>query len=931
MSSMSCLQAAWPRAASRTIASVMIVIALGVAMVLAPVQAAPKAGDRIGNQATASYTDAEGQTQTTTSNPVETIVAPVYALDLIDPRNQTVGTPGEVVFAHTVFNRGNDDDQVVLTVSNVGSGDDFEFSQIQIFADADQNGIPDDNIDLNGATVPVVYQGSYSFVVVAQVPAGQADDTSALLDVTATSSNDSAATDTNQDTATVSLNEAVFNVTKAMSQQQGGPGSGPYTVTLSYENSGTANSQRLEIRDALPAGMTYVAGSARWSVTGSANALTDASDGNEDVDGDSSDDGIDFTANTNAPSFVITDAASLQAGDTGFVTFEVAIDAGVAAGLELNNTAVFDYDNDDSGATDGDEDITGETSNTVTFTVLQSFTIEIIDTGVDDNPAQSDDDSTQNDSAFITSAQAGSTILFRTLVANQGDGVDTVNLVVTNDDFPPGTTFILLQDDGVTPLTSSDADSVPDTGPLAPYVDDGDGVIDAGDTGVYALFIRVILPSASGATDATATVTASSANEPGQSDTVALEVGSLVGATVDLTNNAPAGASGALGEGAAEDDNGNPWVTNPVDPVNATNPTTFSLYVTNTSLVSDRFNLSVSGLPGGWTVTFYRDDNGDETLDGGDTQTVSTGTLATGASQSMLAVVSVPQNFAPGDYDLIFRAESPNSGALDTKLDRVQVLERTVINIDPPGSIQTTPGGTVVYTHTISNDGNVAFTDVTIGTTDTDGDFSTGVFFDTNGNGVYDVGVDQPFADQLDTLGPGATGTIFVVVTAPGDAAPGQTNTTTVTVDATSATGGDSDSVDDITEIVESGVTLVKEQALDADCDGTADSGFQQTQIQQGAGAIPGACLLYRVTATNVGSTNIDDLIITDSTPANTTYRANSGSGGVCQSGATISVGTVTAEPADGGTGSITGDVGTLSGSTSVVLDFCIRIDPLSP
>ena len=61
----------------------------------------------------------------------------------------------------------------------------------------------------------------------------------------------------------------MITVTKALSQTSGpSPNAGPITVTLSYTNSGTAAATNLQVTDALPAGMTYNAGSGRWSVSG---------------------------------------------------------------------------------------------------------------------------------------------------------------------------------------------------------------------------------------------------------------------------------------------------------------------------------------------------------------------------------------------------------------------------------------------------------------------------------------------------------------------------------------------------------------------------------------------------------------------------------------------------------------------------------------
>ena len=112
-------------------------------------------------------------------------------------------------------------------------------------------------------------------------------------------------------------------------------------------------------------------------------------------------------------------------------------------------------------------------------------------------------------------------------------------------------------------------------------------------------------------------------------------------------------------------------------------------------------------------------------------------------------------------------------------------------------------------------------------------------------------------------------------------------------------------------------IVLLKEQALDALCVGTADTAFAVTTIT--TGAIPGACIRYRITATNNGTANVLSLVVSDSTPAATTYTSTGP--------AATTVGTVTA-PLNGVAGSVSATVGTLTPSASVVLTFGVKINP---
>src|SRR5207302_5303211 len=131
----------------------------------------------------------------------------------------------------------------------------------------------------------------------------------------------------NVDTTTVTTN-GVISVTKSLSAASGAAGSGPYTVTLTYNNTGNNTATNLTLTDTLPAGLTYVANSARWSVTGSATVLTDAADGAQGT-----------APNTITYDFGATVAGRMTAvvaqaipGESRTLTFQVNIAASQPAG-----------------------------------------------------------------------------------------------------------------------------------------------------------------------------------------------------------------------------------------------------------------------------------------------------------------------------------------------------------------------------------------------------------------------------------------------------------------------------------------------------------------------------------------------------------------------------------------------------------------------
>jgi len=88
-----------------------------------------------------------------------------------------------------------------------------------------------------------------------------------------------------------------------------------------------------------------------------------------------------------------------------------------------------------------------------------------------------------------------------------------------------------------------------------------------------------------------------------------------------------------------------------------------------------------------------------------------------------------------------------------------------------------------------------------------------------------------------------------------------------------------------------------------------------QTNIT--VGAVPTACIIYRITATNAGTSNITGVSVSDATPAFTVYRNIPP--------ASTTVGTIVA-PTNGTAGTITATVGTLTPSQSAVIIFAVKI-----
>lgn len=155
---------------------------------------------------------------------------------------------------------------------------------------------------------------------------------SQTFDVTATSVFDSNVLDTATNTTNVD-EDAVVNVQKNVNTSQAAV-SDTLTYTFSYaESGGSSNATNLEIKDPLPAGLTYVPGSGVWSGA-SGIPLTDASPGETAS-------GITYEFdNSGAVDSVLIRIASINAGASGNVSFKVVVNAG-QEGNTITNSGTF--------------------------------------------------------------------------------------------------------------------------------------------------------------------------------------------------------------------------------------------------------------------------------------------------------------------------------------------------------------------------------------------------------------------------------------------------------------------------------------------------------------------------------------------------------------------------------------------------------------
>ena len=891
--------------------------------------AVPLAGTPIGNQASATYTDLDGNAQPEVqSNTVVTKVAQVASFTLTSAATKITGPGGTVYFPHTLTNTGNGTDTFDLNVAN-NAGGSYNFTGVNLYADANGDGLPDNftQLPLTATTGPIAPGATFKFVAVAVVPItanpGEFDAMTvtaignALAAAGAVPPYAIAAAQTNVDTVNISAG-AVVSATKSMSALTGADGSGPYTITLTYTNSGNAIAPTVLLVDALPAGMAYVPNSGRWSTSG-ATALTDAAAGDPA--------GIGYDFNVSAAGRVTATISNLAQGVSGTVSFQVNIPANTPAGTLLN-TAGLRYDDGTGTLVPGAG--TFENTNTVAFVVKTRSVVVLNDVGSVANgvaPALGADSNATPDVVGVATAPQGATVQFDNVAHNNGTTPDSFDMSLVSNTFPAGTSFQFYKADGVTPLTDTNGNGIVDTGPIAIG-------------GNYHVIVKAVLPGTASGNNSGAGFTlvkkATSFADPTISDTVTDKLDAITASTVDVTNNAPSPTTAANGEG-------NTGVTvittNTVDPGVST---AFIVYVRNESTVADSYDLTVtSGLPLNWTVLF-KNDGGVGNCSTTTTVLSNTGVISPGANKLVCMVVSVPATGAgaiAATTNISFLVKSATSLVQDVKTDAVTVNTKRNVTLTPNNAGQAFPGGSITYTHTISNGGNVVEQITTPGIFITDSlvGWSSVMYEDTNLNGVLDPADIALVPSTSFPMNPFTTVTVFTKVFAPSTAAVGQVDTTSMTVTYTNTSGvlgGPlTTGATDVTTVISGNVGLLKEQGLDANCDGdvidAGDLGFRVTDIIN-TNAVPGACIRYRITVTNKGTVNVANVVLNDATPFHTVY--NSGNqcfptpGAAGTAGLASTQGTVLA-PANCAAGSVKATIGTMTPSQSVVVTFGVQIN----
>lgn len=633
--------------------------------------------------------------------------------------------------------------------------------------------------------------------------------------------------------------------------------------------------------------------------------------------------GLDLNTDGNTTSGAVSGIYAVDSilppNTTVSLTFTVQYDPfALGGGYVIENAGYSSGDTDGNGTADS-----LVPSNTTQTTINSTYGVTITDTGLNGGPGVNDggDDNIADDDQFVDEVAAGAEVLFTNVITNTGNSSDIFELSVNPGNFPVGTTFTLFDETGSVLLGNANASGT------------DSGVMLAAE--VKTIIVKALLPAgASGDAplpdlEYQATVTATSAANPVTSDTVDNSLGTITAAAADVHNT----ANGTVG--ANEDVlNTSPFtaITTYTGALGST--VSIPLYIDNESGSGSAFSLAagsswngvaLGALPTGWSVEFFAGDGAGNPTGPAITSTGTAVLAANSVDTEIIAQVFIPSNSAlavsdvsydtngdstvdiadaldgnadsDGDYPIFFQIASASTGATDIKLDAIDVDALRNISLVTNSTGQIEQGGRQDYTHTLSNVGNVSEV-LELSSVNSQPGWTNSISIDTDGDGIGDTNLASLTAGTISvqqadttvitvtvangdgdafpelTVEPGYSIPLFASVFAPTNAPLGSVDVLTI-----SAINEDTDlaapdaTVSDQTSLINGQVDIVKTVAVDALCDGTADTPFLQTQS---AGVEPNQCAIWQVRVENTGSADAYDVVISDEVTDYSIYESGS-------------------------------------------------------
>ncbi len=373
----------------------------------------PEINSSINNQARATFVDAlSGRAALLNSNTVTTFVGRQINFQLTASQNKQSAPGAGVRFTHSLVNLGNATESFQLVFQDQFPGT-FTFTQVQLFEDANSDGVPDSNQPLSPTQTLSAGQ-SFNFIAVAQVPtnasAGQEDRFTITAFANAVPTNPQTLTNT----VTIT-NQAVIVASKSFDVTQGPSPYSNLIVTINYSNIGNSPATNVIISDIIggpnsalgsdTTGLTYAPNSAQWQT----QTLSDAAGGDPI--------GINYSVSTaGAISTIVANISQVQPGASGKLSFKVNVKPNLLPGISKTTNAVaVEY-------FDGVGPQSSKSNNSVYYRVLASGPDLVLE-------------KTHADSFVVNNDGE-----FKLVVRNIGGGPSTAPIVV-EDRVPAGLTI----------------------------------------------------------------------------------------------------------------------------------------------------------------------------------------------------------------------------------------------------------------------------------------------------------------------------------------------------------------------------------------------------------------------------------------------------------------------------------------------------------
>ncbi|RKG49052.1 DUF11 domain-containing protein [Acinetobacter cumulans] len=864
----------------------------------------PLPGSYISNIASGDYVDETGSTLVVNSNPVSLEVQKILALTLVQNQQQQSTIGGLVNFPHVLTNTGNTSDRYALSLTHSVS-DEFDLASIKVYADRDQNGVPDDNVDLllPNSSIDLKAGESLSIVAVGTVPSSVLANQKSIFELKATSQTTNTIDARVNDTVVV-VDDAVISVVKAQDKSQGNEQE-LITYTLTYRNNGT-DTAKLTLTDLLDDSLQYVKESAHWNQN--SIALTDSND-------------TENTINSGISYQLLSDQKTLQAEiqsvpplTSGTLSFQVRVKN--TDKNKIPNTAKYTYVGEKSKVPYNQD------SNTVHYTLLPSLGVVL-----NNNPTSNSDVGDPNlgpdNLSTINELKPGKQVFFQNYVWNKGNITDVYNLSYSTANLPECAQVRLYHKDGKTLLTDTNGDGIVDTGSLASSAVKEIRVAVLASTSCNTEKSNIVI-------DVVATsVLSSDISNPTRNVITKLVASS---SESDLYNSDNSGKDvGKI------DNNGNAWLKKSV----LDGKVVFPLIAENKSTQSNNYNLfaSFSAMDvqnisvvtaSGFTVKFYESD--DATCSNLGKQITNTGIILAGKTKAYCAVIQVDasqQNFVKPIW---FAIQSPVNQQADVIKNEISssTARQLILSNDQQGQVSV--GGTIVYVHTLKNTGTItegadqgSVVKLKVNPQKPDDNFIYSLYYDVNKDGKIDPS--DKFIDANTDLNSLSAGLgiapdrdiqILLKVQAPVTATHGVVSVADLIVEAGTFANIKLENLKntDVTTVSTSAMQLLKYQVKAPTCTMTFDPA-NVTSLSFSAQPLiikPNECVIYKLEVENRGSSIVTNVQFQDAVPAYTTL-----------------VGTPFLVPAGvnaSTAASIKGTIASLSSGQMANMYFMIRVNP---